>query len=116
VFSDGTLSEVPGFPVAEATEASEEGAKDDKGPKRGVPDFWLTALVHHDMLSAMLAEEDVPALNHLTDIRCIDQDDHQVRHTRQDDRTWGVGQTAVGSCTLVWKWCADPICLVWVLV
>lgn len=64
--------------MAEAAEASEEGAKDDKGPKRGVPDFWLTALVHHDMLSAMLAEEDIPALNQLTDIRCTDQDDHQV--------------------------------------
>jgi hypothetical protein len=74
---------VEGFtaaPVDEsAPEAAAEASDKDKGPKRGIPDFWLTALVHHDMLSAMLAEEDVPALNHLTDIKCTDREDHEAR-------------------------------------
>jgi len=43
-------------------------AKPDNTPVKGVPQFWLTVLQHHDDIAEMIEETDVPALQHLTDI------------------------------------------------
>lgn len=78
-----------GAAAPEAAAPAEEGKA---APKRGIPDFWLQAMVHHDVLQAMLAEEDIPALSHLTDIRCIDREDHKVRGSAcragESEREW----------------------------
>lgn len=34
----------------------------------GVPEFWLTALKHHEMIDSIITEKDQDALKHLTDI------------------------------------------------
>jgi len=37
---------------------------------KGIPDFWLNALKHHDDFMDMISEEDEGALKHLYDIQC----------------------------------------------
>lgn len=63
---DGTLSE------AEAK--AEEGEK-----KKGVPEFWVRALMNHGGVQETIAEEDIPALEYLADVRCVDKEDYTVR-------------------------------------
>ncbi len=40
----------------------------------GIPGFWLTCLTSHPSISELITEEDVPALEHLTDITCAYDD------------------------------------------
>jgi Nucleosome assembly protein (NAP) len=37
----------------------------------GIPDFWLTAMTNHDMLSEYVTERDAEVLTHLTDVRVV---------------------------------------------
>lgn len=73
--NDGAFSEMAAAPApAEAGEG--EGEK--KGTA-GVPEFWLRAMMNHQGLQDTIAEEDVPALEYLADVRCIDKEDYTVR-------------------------------------
>lgn len=71
---DGTLSEAPGAGANAATEG-EEAAKGTAG----MPGFWLRAMMNHGMLQECVTEEDAPALEYLSDVRCIDKEDYTVR-------------------------------------
>jgi nucleosome assembly protein 1-like 1 len=51
----------------------------DPATEAGVPEFWLRAMLNHEMLRDTIAEEDLPALELLTDVRCVDKEDYTVR-------------------------------------
>jgi nucleosome assembly protein 1-like 1 len=50
------------------------GEKDDEDEEKtdikGIPGFWLTCLTSHPTIGELITEEDVPAIEHLTDITC----------------------------------------------
>jgi len=46
-----------------------ESKKEEEQNIKGVPEFWLTALKHHEDFGAMITDADEGALKHLTDIR-----------------------------------------------
>lgn len=52
----------------EKTEEKKETEAKDENVK-GIPEFWLQTLKHHDDFSGFITERDVEALKHLTDIR-----------------------------------------------
>lgn len=64
--NDGTLSE------------TEPSSEEDKGTV-GVPEFWVRALMNHGGVQETIAEEDLPALEYLADVRCVDKEDYTVR-------------------------------------
>ena len=41
----------------------------------GVPNFWISAMVQNETVSSSISEEDVAALEYLTDIKCIDNEE-----------------------------------------
>jgi len=49
-------------------EKDKEKQKSEDAPK-GIPDFWLTAMKHHDTLQELITEKDAEALHFLTDIK-----------------------------------------------
>jgi len=53
---------------------AEEGKKEEENVK-GVPEFWLLALTHHEEFGAMITEKDEECLKHLTDVRIVDVKD-----------------------------------------
>ena len=72
----GTTSDVS--PRAAATEF------EPVGEKKGVPKFWLQAMVHRAILRNLLHQTDVEAMSYLEDIRCVDEADmtgFQLRFT-----------------------------------
>jgi nucleosome assembly protein 1-like 1 len=42
---------------------------------RGIPQFWLSAMMHEDTISEWILEDDVECLNHLVDVTCVYDDD-----------------------------------------
>lgn len=63
--------------LKEGEAAEKEGEKKEKEEKEdteeeknivGVPEFWLTALKHHEMLDSAITQKDEEALKYLTDI------------------------------------------------
>jgi len=46
--------------------------KKEQLPVKGVPEFWLIALKHHDEFSSMITEKDEECLKHMTDLRVVD--------------------------------------------
>jgi len=57
-------------PKIQEIKEKEEDKKEKEEDKNivGVPDFWLTALKHHEMLSSAITEKDEGALKHLIDV------------------------------------------------
>lgn len=68
--NDGTLSE-----TEPSAAAAEEG---EKIGTVGVPEFWVRALMNHGGVQETIAEEDLPALEYLQDVRCVDKEDYTV--------------------------------------
>jgi len=67
--------------VKKAEDKKEEGEQKVEPTKveqdvKGVPEFWLLALKHHEDFSAMITEADEAALKHLTDIRVGSATEH----------------------------------------
>ena len=77
--NDGAFTEAPADPAAAPASA---GAGEGDAPSGPVPGFWLQAMMNHGMLVSTVAEEDVAALEHLVDIRCVDKEDLTVRIPR----------------------------------
>jgi len=48
---------------------------DQKSEEKGIPHFWLTAVLHHEVFQETILEDDIPLLEHLVDIKCIDDED-----------------------------------------
>ncbi len=65
---DGVFEEKPGTPAA----VGEDGAP----PSLAVPDFWTKAMLSHSTLAQMVEPADVPALQFLTEVRCVDKEDY----------------------------------------
>jgi nucleosome assembly protein 1-like 1 len=59
------------------TEAPAEAKSTE--PVKGVPEFWLLALKHHDDFASMITEKDEECLKHLIDIRVADVPESAVR-------------------------------------
>jgi len=66
-------------------EAKEVEPKKEEAPKKeeeqnikGVPEFWLVALKHHEDFGAMITDADEGALKHLTDIRVGPAPEHST--------------------------------------
>mmetsp|Transcript_39292 Transcript_39292/g.68044 ORF Transcript_39292/g.68044 Transcript_39292/m.68044 type:complete len:417 (-) Transcript_39292:112-1362(-) len=57
-------------PPVEASEtAGEKGdAEEEHSDVKGIPGFWLTILTSHPSIGELVTEEDIPALEHLTDV------------------------------------------------
>jgi hypothetical protein len=55
------------------TDCNEDGKNVDfaEGEEKGVPSFWLTCLSSHPAMAHLFTQEDVPALESLTDITCV---------------------------------------------
>jgi len=53
-----------------------EDSKAEEQKVKGVPEFWLLALKHHEDFSAMITEADEQALKNLTDIRIAAAPEH----------------------------------------
>jgi nucleosome assembly protein 1-like 1 len=49
--------------------------KDNKVEEKGIPHFWLTAMLHHEIFQETIQEEDVPLMEHLVDLKSIDDED-----------------------------------------
>jgi len=63
----------------------------DEGPDEGIPDFWLTAIVNHDMVGEYVKEQDAKVLSYLSDVR--------VEHLTGED---------AGSFKLVFSFSENP--------
>jgi len=59
----------------EDSKKSEESKPEEKNVK-GVPEFWLVALKHHEDFTAMITEADEQALKHLIDMRIAAAPEH----------------------------------------
>jgi len=57
-------------PPVEADETSGEkgDAEEEHSDIKGIPGFWLTILTSHPSIGELVTEEDIPALEHLTDV------------------------------------------------
>ena len=54
---------------AEADESPEgEEEEEESADVKGIPGFWLTILTSHPSIGELVTEEDIPALEHLTDV------------------------------------------------
>lgn len=62
-----------------------------EGPDEGIPDFWLTAIVNHDMVGEYVKEQDAKVLSYLSDVR--------VEHLTGED---------AGSFKLVFSFSENP--------
>jgi nucleosome assembly protein 1-like 1 len=49
---------------------AEDGAVAAEGDEKGIPSFWLTVLTAHPAIGDLVTQEDVPALEALTNITC----------------------------------------------
>jgi nucleosome assembly protein 1-like 1 len=49
--------------------------KDNKAEEKGIPHFWLTAILHHEVFQETVQEEDIALLEQLIDVKCIDDED-----------------------------------------
>ena len=56
-------------PAEEGPEATSEDADDDEKMK-GIPGYWAQALLNHPSIQEIVTEEDLPALDALTDLTC----------------------------------------------
>lgn len=57
-------------------EKEKEGEQaEEKSDIKGIPGFWLTCLTSHPAIGELVTEEDVPAIEHLTDVTCAYDDD-----------------------------------------
>lgn len=54
-------------PAEADDEDAEEGETSDV---KGIPGFWLTCLTSHPSTSELVTEEDIPAMECITDITC----------------------------------------------
>ena len=66
--------------VSGRVDVVEEGAEpaaspEDGPPIVGVPNFWLSAMGHHELVSELIVEADVPCLEALVDVKCVDKED-----------------------------------------
>lgn len=54
-----------------------EGELDETGEPKvvGIPSFWLTVMHHYEVVGALITEEDESCLQHLQDVKCIDDAD-----------------------------------------
>lgn len=57
-------------PVDETAEAEPEEASESEEPVAGIPGFWLQCLGAHHITGDLICEDDVPALEALTGIKC----------------------------------------------
>jgi nucleosome assembly protein 1-like 1 len=55
-------------------EPTEEVAEEGERVK-GIPQFWLCAMMHNETVAELITEDDVDCLEKLCDITCIDQED-----------------------------------------
>lgn len=63
--------DVPDLPSVEGEEAEvEEVAAEPEEPAKGIPDFWAQVLNSHPQIGSYITEEDLPALQALTNITC----------------------------------------------
>lgn len=53
-------------------------AEEEDSDEKGVPSFWLTVLTSHPSIGSLVTEEDVPALNALTNVTCEYADDFKT--------------------------------------
>lgn len=56
---------------------SEANDGEDSEKVKGVPQFWVLAMAHMEVVAELLTEEDITCLESLEDIKCIDNDDGQ---------------------------------------
>lgn len=55
----------------------EDGDGEDSDKVKGIPQFWVLALAHMEVVADLLTEEDIACLDSLEDIKCIDNEDGQ---------------------------------------
>jgi nucleosome assembly protein 1-like 1 len=53
-----------------AAEKAAEDKEEEAPEVKGIPGFWLTCLTSHPSIGELITEEDIPALESLTDITC----------------------------------------------
>ena len=56
---------------------ADDGDGDNSEKVKGIPQFWVLALAHMEVVADLLTEEDIACLESLEDIKCIDHDDGQ---------------------------------------
>jgi len=57
----------------EAKNDQDNNDDDEEGERaRGIPQFWVCAMGHMEQVAELLTEEDVDCLEHLLDIKCLD--------------------------------------------
>jgi nucleosome assembly protein 1-like 1 len=70
-----TRSDIVLGKVESPTQSETEQDNKDTEKSKGIPHFWLTAMLHHEAFTETIEEEDIPALEHLIDLKCIDDED-----------------------------------------
>eukprot|EP00128_Syssomonas_multiformis_P003258 Colp12_sorted_trinity150504_noHs@27579 len=56
-------------PAEAEEESGEKGEEEEEASDvKGIPGFWLTILTSHPSIGEMITDEDIPALEHLTDL------------------------------------------------
>lgn len=61
-------------PAEEGPDPSSEDAEGEK--MKGIPGFWAQALLNHPAIQDIVAMEDMPAMEALTDIKCTYNEDY----------------------------------------
>jgi nucleosome assembly protein 1-like 1 len=60
--------------ITKENEGEDQPEEDDGERVAGVPQFWVCALGHMDVVAELITEQDVDCLEHLQDITCYDDD------------------------------------------
>lgn len=48
--------------------------EDDSDKAKGIPQFWVLALAHNEVIADLLTEEDITCLESLEDVKCLDNE------------------------------------------
>uniref|UniRef100_A0A7S4J1F5 Nucleosome assembly protein n=1 Tax=Odontella aurita TaxID=265563 RepID=A0A7S4J1F5_9STRA len=68
---EGDEAPKPAFDLGAAAAEDDDDADDGENVK-GIPQFWVCAMGHMDVVAELIAERDVDCLEHLTNISCED--------------------------------------------
>jgi len=61
--------EEEGIKIEEVKDEKDPKAKSQQDVPKGIPEFWSTAMFHHEALGELITEKDMEALKFLTDVR-----------------------------------------------
>ncbi|GKY94211.1 hypothetical protein MPSEU_000387000 [Mayamaea pseudoterrestris] len=61
--------------AGEETTDAEEAQADHGAPVKGIPQFWLCAMMHNETTAELITEDDVDCLEKLCNVTCVDRED-----------------------------------------